>query len=448
MEANRVDEVVDERIAIVRAGVDGLLDADLTRLSGRELVALLDALETQHRRLAAADARLLAEIEERGAAGEFGRTSTVDLLRVRLRVAPGEAKARVERARDLGPRRTVSGEALPPLLPATAAAQRAGTISVGHAAVIADVLAEIPAAIAVEASGVAERLLVEAARHEDPARLRRTGQLVLRRLDPDGVLDRADVIERRRGFTLTPARDGSAIASGRLTGEAAAVWRTILDALSAPAVAADEAAAPSPDDRSAAQRRHDGFLDAGLRLLRSGTLPDSGGTPVTVLVRTTAAELRRPDGLAQTDHGAHLSIRRLLELTGDALLSPVVLARHGAVLGLGRSRRLATPAQRRALAARDGGCAFPDCTRPAAWCEAHHVVAWADGGATDLANLVLLCGHHHRSLGRSDWQLHMRHGRPEWLAPPWLDPSGTPVRNTAHHLPEIDFTAVVEPDTG
>jgi hypothetical protein len=55
-------------------------------------------------------------------------------------------------------------------------------------------------------------------------------------------------------------------------------------------------------------------------------------------------------------------------------------------------------ALRQAVVARDGGCRFPGCDRPHAWCDAHHIVHWADGGTTALANLVLLCRPPHRLL--------------------------------------------------
>jgi Domain of unknown function (DUF222)/HNH endonuclease len=74
-------------------------------------------------------------------------------------------------------------------------------------------------------------------------------------------------------------------------------------------------------------------------------------------------------------------------------------------LEVGRASRVITPAQRSALAVRDRGCVFPDCTRPLAWCEGHHLWHWADGGPTDLANLALLCRAHHRAVHEGGWQL-------------------------------------------
>src|SRR4029453_14388627 len=67
-------------------------------------------------------------------------------------------------------------------------------------------------------------------------------------------------------------------------------------------------------------------------------------------------------------------------------------------LEVGRATRGVQPAQRAALAVRDGGCVFPGCDRPLAWCDAHHLWHWLDGGPTDLANLALLCRAHHRAV--------------------------------------------------
>jgi hypothetical protein len=74
-------------------------------------------------------------------------------------------------------------------------------------------------------------------------------------------------------------------------------------------------------------------------------------------------------------------------------------------LEVGRASRVVQPAQRTALAVRDGGCVFPDCTRPLAWCEAHHLRHWLHGGPTDLANLALLCRAHHRAVHEGGWHL-------------------------------------------
>jgi hypothetical protein len=427
---------IDTAVQQLRAGIDALLAADLSGLSGPEVTELLTAVEAQRRRLPAVDHKVLAEAGERSLAGDYGRTSTADLLVTLVRVSPAEAKRRVADATDLGPRRAVTGELLPPLLPRLTAAVQAGDLSPDHTAVILRCLDKIPADIAAEAVPVAEQLLVRTARHEHPAALARTAFVLLARLDPDGAQPRDDAIERSRGFTLIKRPDGSAIPRGLLTPDVTAAWETILDTLAVPRPAEDGL----PDDRSAGQRRHDAIGEAARRLLRSDTLPPAGGTPVTILATTTMTELATGTGLATTGHGAAVSIAQLLDMATDAALIPVVLTDTGGILSYGRARRLATCGQRLALAARDHGCTFPGCDRPAAWTEVHHITAWTDGGPTDVDNMCLLCRYHHREFQRRGWQVQMHDGIPQWIPPPWIDPERRPRRNTSHHS-ELAFTA-------
>jgi HNH endonuclease/uncharacterized protein DUF222 len=91
--------------------------------------------------------------------------------------------------------------------------------------------------------------------------------------------------------------------------------------------------------------------------------------------------------------------------TAAALLPPVLGGAPSQPLDVGRTTRVVQPAQRLALAVRDGGCVFPDCDRPLAWCEAHHLQHWLDGGPTDLDNLALLCRTHHRAVHEGGWRL-------------------------------------------
>jgi hypothetical protein len=418
----------------LRDAVDALLDCDPGSLSGVEVARMLADVEVQRRRLEAVDQRLVAEVAQRGIAAEYARTSPVDLLVELLRITPREARARVGRADDLGPRRALTGEPLGPLFAATADAVRAGEVSAAQADVITGALDRVsqlgPAALP-----VAEALLVEAARHQHAKELARTASVLLARLDPDGLEPGEEQLERRRGFSLAKLPDGSAIPRGRWTAELVALWEPILDALAAPHPGEDGIA----DQRSAAQRRHDAMAEAAGRLLRSGVLPPAGGAPVTVLAVTTVAELAAGAGVAVTGHGEQLSIARLLAMSGEAQVLPVVCNQSGGIVAYGRGRRLASTGQRLALAARDRGCCFPGCNRPAAWTEVHHIRDWADGGGTDIDNLCLLCRFHHRYFARFGWEAVMIDGTPHWRPPAWLDPHRRPRRNTAHHLADFDF---------
>jgi hypothetical protein len=127
-------------------------------------------------------------------------------------------------------------------------------------------------------------------------------------------------------------------------------------------------------------------------------LPTDGhhGVGATLLVKIDHQHLR--DGLASAglDTGATISASESLRLACNAGIMPAVFAGDPLPLHLGRTRRLHTEAQRRALSFRYDSCATIGCDRPFAWTEIHHPESWADGGATDLDNALPLCWYHHK----------------------------------------------------
>ncbi|SFH78340.1 HNH endonuclease signature motif containing protein, partial [Cryobacterium levicorallinum] len=92
---------------------------------------------------------------------------------------------------------------------------------------------------------------------------------------------------------------------------------------------------------------------------------------------------------------------------------------------LGTTNRFFTNSQRRALAARDGGCVIPGCTVPPHLTQAHHVIPWNKGGLTNIDNAVLICNAAHASIETSGWNIDMRHGRPWVRGPLIFDPTQT-----------------------
>jgi hypothetical protein len=137
----------------------------------------------------------------------------------------------------------------------------------------------------------------------------------------------------------------------------------------------------------------------------------------------------RSHGLAETSYGQLLPVGTALGLCREASLAFIVQDSHGAVLNYRRTRRLASPAQTRALYARDKHCTFPGCDTPPDWCQRHHIIPWWQGGPTDLNNLTLVCGHHHREFQTIGWHCQIRDGLPYWLPPPWIDPQQKPQHN-------------------
>ncbi|GAB2720670.1 hypothetical protein GCM10027038_18950 [Arthrobacter bambusae] len=119
----------------------------------------------------------------------------------------------------------------------------------------------------------------------------------------------------------------------------------------------------------------------------------------------------------------------LRRLACDADIIPVVLGGEGQVLDIGRASRIFPPHLRKAITARDKGCAFPGCTMPAPWCEAHHIEYWSRGGPTSAANGTLLCSHHHHLIHKEDWRIQVQTGVPWFIPPPHTDPDRKPRRN-------------------
>ncbi|MBT2554631.1 DUF222 domain-containing protein [Arthrobacter sp. ISL-5] len=116
----------------------------------------------------------------------------------------------------------------------------------------------------------------------------------------------------------------------------------------------------------------------------------------------------------------------------DADIIPVLLGSEGRILDIGRTTRIFPPHIRKAITARDQGCAFPNCTIPAPWCEAHHTTYWSHGGPTNTDNGTLLCTHHHHLIHKEQWQIRMQTGVPWFIPPPHIDPKQTPRRNHHH----------------
>ena len=187
-------------------------------------------------------------------------------------------------------------------------------------------------------------------------------------------------------------------------------------------------------DRSTwAQQLLDGLVGACRVALASGTLSDVGGLRPQVLVTIGYQDLAAEVGRAGTAaFGGLLSARSIRRIACDAEVLPVVLGTQGQILDVGQSRRLFPPGLRKALTARDGGCAFPDCMMPSPWTEAHHIIPWSRGGPTTVDNGVLLCIRHHHLLHQNEWTIQVKDQVPWFIPPPYIDPTQRPRQNYFH----------------
>ncbi|WP_132430234.1 HNH endonuclease signature motif containing protein [Pseudonocardia endophytica] len=201
---------------------------------------------------------------------------------------------------------------------------------------------------------------------------------------------------------------------------------TALDAVSAPR--------DSLDQRAAVERQAEalGELCAfALDHASSAVVPETGGRRPVISVLITLKDLQDRARAAVLDFGGTITPGSLRMLACDAGIVPVVMNGAGQPLDVGRVRRTIPDGLRRAVTARDRGCAHPGCERPPSWCEIHHVTPWEHGGQTTLGNLVMLCKIHHRQIHHTDWLVRIRDGLPEFVPPRWIDPEQRPRRQPA-----------------
>ncbi|MGH2687411.1 MAG: DUF222 domain-containing protein, partial [Actinomycetota bacterium] len=145
--------------------------------------------------------------------------------------------------------------------------------------------------------------------------------------------------------------------------------------------------------------------DALVQLASAGLAEDADADRACIVVHADAESLVAGEGgTATLECGLLLASETVRRLACDARVQLAVHGGDGQPVGIGRQSRVVPAALLRLLRHRDGGCRFPGCGR-ARWLHAHHIRHWGDGGRTDLDNLVLLCGRHHRFVHEARWRI-------------------------------------------
>ncbi|WAC93649.1 HNH endonuclease signature motif containing protein [Mycobacterium sp. Aquia_213] len=438
MSSSGREEIVEDFDAL-RSAVSRVVGHSYDVLTTPERLSLLERLEQETRRLRVPGHELINQIAEQATPEELGGKVS-HALADRLRISRGEACRRIAEAADLGPRRAITGEPLPPLLTASAAAQRDGKIGPAHIAVIRQFFDRLAQSVDIGTRECAEKDLAEHATQYRPDQVAKLANRLADCLNPDGNYtdnDRA----RRRGLILgNQGIDGMSPLRGWLTPEARATLEAVLAKLAAPGMCNPEDDTPVVDGppadarrdiRSTAQRNHDG-LNAALRaLLAGGKLGQHNGLPATIIVTTTLKDLQAATGKGLTAGGALLPMTDVIRLARHAH-HYLAIFDEGNAIGLYHTKRLASPGQRIVLCAKDRGCTHPGCDVPGYLCEVHHVEDWADTHRTDIDQLTFACGTHHKLLEAGWTTRKRRDGSTEWIPPPHLERGRSRV-NTFHH---------------
>ncbi len=363
-------------VSAARAFVEALAAAPTEHLDPEAVAA--EFVELQ-RILDRVEAEMLRRLRRIGTDRPYvaeGYRSTTAFVKHATRMRGATARRMVARARALAE------------MPATEERFRRGELSGDETSLLVATRESEP-----EAFGEWEEALCDAARTvEFVDDLRRVVDYWRQHLDPPEPAD----TEPRRWARLRRDFDGMWELTARLTPLQGAAVRQALE---------EATPAPDPDDpRTGAQRRAD-------TLVRLLTRSDRPSTRLVVhvgyetFVWAVAGEppcpgfdspLRPggPIGGAEAA-GVLLGGRDLAVVACDAAVRRIVFGPDSMPLDVGRSTRTIPAHLRAAVIARDGRCVHPGCDRGPEWCDVHHLVPWAEGGATDLRFLVLVCRHHH-----------------------------------------------------
>ena len=457
--AGTVVDLVGRAEALFASALDGVR---FGLLDDAGAVAVMAALERHGRRVDAARVGSAADVGERSRPGlghdslawRLGCGNPLELI-TRITLVSGRETGRRMRLGGFVGNRMAGASFLPPLYPAVAAGLSSGALGVDAAEVIVTALAQMAHRCAPDDLLTAERALVATATGtitEETEGLPGAGiafaadlmrgqaQQWQARIDPDGAAPNDPIAEPRSNIGFGLPRQGLYPLRGGVTPELRGVMNVIFDtylsAHAAPAfpTAQEQAridagevipgAECASDDRTGGQKRADILRAVFAAASSDSKTPRMGGAAPVVSLHVNAVDLADDSGVGWVDGvDAPVSLRTVKQMICAGGYQKIVLGPDGELLHLGGKERFFTPGQRRALAARDGGCVIPGCAIPAHWCEVHHVVPWQHGGRTDTDNGVLVCWYHHHSIDTSGWEIRMIRGKPQTKAPPWLDHS-------------------------
>lgn len=382
-------------------------------------------------------ARLVGSALERELARLAGASSPTSWLTSTHGVSHGAAAAIVARA-----------EVVNDTVDTTRRAWSQGHLSTEQAVVIAETVTDFGPGVDFAARADAEAYLIEQAPQFTLTHFRHLANHMIEVVDPDGAESRlAALLEAEEAralqattFAARKGVDGIGRFNGKLPNLQLDMLTAALDALTSPRrhTATTETGILDVDGDHCdteigmltyAQRRGRAFVEL-IEHLFTDKLPQHGVANAQVVVTIDAATLASGVGEATLDTGTVISGAEARRLACNAGLLPLVLAGPSKILDLGMSQRLFDRYQRLALAVRDKGCIWPGCDRPPAWCEAHHIKPWTQGGPTDLTNGCLLCSFHHRLLHKGEWTVVMAaDGVPEVIPPARIDVNRRSIRH-------------------
>jgi len=295
-------------------------------------------------------------------------------------------------------------------LPMSSVALDEGSIGFGHLANLARTAAFIETH---QKGNFDEVPLLALAEQESVSRFAFTCLDARHAQDPEGVVAaEAEAVEQRE-LAFNVMDDGITYLNARLDHAGAGVVRTLLEGM---------AVRCGPDDQRRLPRRMaDALVDLASQRMAQGDLADHGGAPVAITIVCTDKHFLNAPG----SPGASMEYCPV-SISSDATQRYACNATITAMWLDGRlvegevdfTHPRPTARQRRAIAARDGGCRYPGCHKSPSQCEVHHVVFRSRGGKTTISNMLLLCSFHHWKVHEGGWKVALRDDGQVFVVPP------------------------------
>ena len=401
--------------------------ASLWQVQGAELGTLLGEFDALAAVACGARVAVVGEAESRGeiAASQAGSTAGWVAAHAPT-LAAGSGAGQVAR---------LVRECARPDLSSVQAAAVSGAVSVPAALTVVSEFARLKPRLREEAAPTVLQGLLDMGIADGPKGVRSLRPALLAAHGADGEFQAdADTAERLVSLSRPSTDELGALTYQLVLDPAgAAALEAAIGPLSAPVPGPDG----ERDPRSPQLRRGQALIEVCRRATSAGDRPPSGVKTTLMLTMSyddLAARVGAATVVGSAQGGSLIAPETARRLACDANVIPTVLGSRGEILDQGRSTRLATTGQLAALWLRDAGCSFPGCTTPAHWCDAHHLVHWADGGTSDLTNLALLCGRHHSVVHRDHLIGHVTDATVTWNVIPGsydrrhhaIPPSGDP----------------------
>ena len=355
-------------------GFDGPESSDPAWLSDDELEDSIAALLRRSDSLRARAALAVAELDRRGATGVRHVLTTKQWLVYRCRASRAQASVLARTGATLSDHPLVARRAV------------SGDITADGVRMLTATARAHPEAFAVDGAP-----LVDAATYLGADDLRMAVSVWRQQVDYPSVVAEMAAKRHRRRLSINQTWEGMWSISGELDPESGQLVATALG------VHADRGALDPDDGRTRHHRMADALTDICRYSLDHHDRHTSAGHKPHITVDIDWNTLRSGDGIAATA-GESITAEAARRLACDAGITRVITGPDSEVLDIGRRTRTVPTATRRAIERRDRGCTWLGCDAPIGWCDAHHIIHWADGGPTDPDNLRLLCRRHHTAI--------------------------------------------------